>query len=254
MHTLIIVDDEYYVLDRLKNGINWDELGFKLIGTVGNGKTALELIGQNPPDVLLTDIQMPEMDGIELIRQMRKIKPDIVCIIISAYDDFKYAQQAIEYGVRRYLLKPIDLNELTELFLSIVHEEIKHGQNLNKFGGRHDVFDENTVSNTLINKAVQYIKQNCECKMSLGEISEYLYINPAYFSSLFKKNTGQNFVDYVTKVKLEKAKELLLKSDYKITEIAENLGYDDYTYFCKVFKKAENVTPLEFRTKYILGR
>ena len=104
-------------------------------------------------------------------------------------------------------------------------------------------------SSWMVQKAIYYVKANISKKIALEDIAEYLYVNASYFSSTFKKNTGQNFIDYVTELKIQEAKYLLLNSTLKIKEISGKVGYNDYSYFCKVFKAMENITPLEFRMK-----
>lgn len=248
MYTIIIVDDEEYVRSGLKNTINWHKYGFKVIAEADNGKTAFDLISKFKPHIVLTDVMMPKMNGIELLKQVQLHFPKIKFIMISAYDEFKYAQEAMKYGARGYLLKPLEEQELSELLCRLI-KEIKQGKD-NEFASHIDInINNDNKSNELIIKAKEYIDENYDKKITLEDIAKFLFISPAYFSVVFKKLTGQNFVDYVNKVKIGKAKILLENSMYRVKEIAIQVGYDDYTYFCKVFKKFEGVTPLEYRSK-----
>lgn len=252
MFSVIIVDDEEFVRNGIKNTICWNQLGFDVIGTAENGLAALNLIKLNPPHVILTDVKMPEMDGIELIKTVNYLYPNIKCVLLSAYDDFKYAQSAIKYGAKGYLLKPLEENELKETFLKLAME-LEDGNDQNQ--AEYQVNDLNcNESLSFINEAKKYVTQHYDKKITLEEIAEYLYITPAYFSVTFKRATGQNFIDYVTQVKIEKSKELLKKSMYRIKEVAVKVGYDDYTYFCKVFKKREKITPIEFRSRVMMNK
>lgn len=101
---------------------------------------------------------------------------------------------------------------------------------------------------------MNYINQNYENKLTLEEVAGYLFITPNYLCSMFKKVTGISFVDYITKLKVQKAKKMLRNSSYRIKDISEQLGYNDYTYFCKVFKKIEGITPLEYRKNIVIGK
>lgn len=538
LYKVIIADDERIVLNGLKNTFDWEQHGFEVCGLAENGKEALDLIEAKKCHVVVTDIRMPDMDGLELTRKIKEKYPYIHVIIVSAYSDFEYAQEAIKHGVSGYLLKPLKDTELTELILKVKAElklvelleltrpnnkvdlnkavlnsisketilkklldgelnknfdiksylnspdwisldgsysialcgvefdrnsaaniwgrlsvnvslsclqkmnipAIEHSgfsvmflNNSNKYNStwrnkitgifegyrnsykkelkeictepyqitigvsnlhnnisslkkafdeavcayRHkyfvgagrtifyedlelreyseltskefaeavnkiintifvgkegqlleeinsffslieikgnfskedlntkiievffsisqavriddnvDIFsDEGDIindiqklssynnlkkwfedrivslfkkvrlynyddSNWMIQKAIHYVKANASKKITLEDIADYLHVNASYFSTTFKKNTGKNFIDYVTELKVEEAKYLLQSSTMKIKEISCKVGYTDYSYFCKIFKKTEGVTPLEFRMKGI---
>jgi len=250
MYTIIIVDDEEYARNGLKNTVNWNKYSFKVVGVAENGKVAFDLISKFKPNVVLTDIMMPKMNGIELLKQTNARFPQIKFIMISAYDEFKFAQEAMKYGARGYLLKPLDEQELSELLNKVV-QEIQNGQNITSAICNNPDIEDTSKTEEIIALAQKYVNENYDKKIALKDIAEYLYISPAYFSVIFKKLTGQNFVDYVNEVKIEKAKELLENSMYKVKEIAYRIGFEDYTYFCKVFKKIEGITPLEYRSNII---
>lgn len=122
MYSVLIADDEYYVRAGIKNRIDWEELNLRLAGEVENGLAALDFIRENPVDILLTDIRMPEMDGLKLIAAAKQLKPALRCVILSGYDDFSYAQTAIRLGVADYIQKPVDEEELTATFRRIISE------------------------------------------------------------------------------------------------------------------------------------
>lgn len=111
---ILIVDDEPIVREGLKNNVSWQELDLRVVGCEANGKSALDVFNREQPDIILTDIRMPFMDGLELTREVKKLDPLVVVILLSAYDDFKYAQQAIRLGAFDYILKPIDIDTLKE--------------------------------------------------------------------------------------------------------------------------------------------
>jgi len=119
MYKLVIVDDEFIIRDGLTNGIDWATIGFEVVYTAINGKDAIHFMEQNIPDVLLTDVKMPLMDGIELLESAKKMFPNVRTVILSGYDSFEYAQKAIKLGVFGYVLKPVDENELIELFYNL---------------------------------------------------------------------------------------------------------------------------------------
>lgn len=120
MYKAIIVDDEYLIRESLKKTIDWSEMGVCLEGEASNGRDALQLIQEVHPDIVLTDIRMPIMNGIELAIQIKKMHENIRIIFISGYDDFSYAQQALKIGVEDYVLKPIDNKKVLECILKVV--------------------------------------------------------------------------------------------------------------------------------------
>ena len=235
---LLLADDEILTLNMLEKIIDWDALGIKIIGKAKNGFEALEILKNNPIDLLISDIKMPIMDGLELLKNIRNLQYDVKVVLLSAYSEFEYAQRAIEYGVSGYLLKPIDEGKLLTLVSSLINLPISW-----------DLlsYAKNNYSHSII-KAITYIHQNYEKELSLDEISEAGLMSKNYFCNLFKKETKETIVDYITKVRIQNAKLLLRDSNLKIYEISYKVGYANPTYFNKIFKKVTGVTPFEFRS------
>ena len=115
MYKVLLVDDEILIREAIRENIHWKEMGFELIADCENGREAMEVIRNNPPDLVLTDICMPYVDGIELARYIHENCPDTRTVIISGYDEFEYAKQAVRYQVMEYILKPVTPAELTEV-------------------------------------------------------------------------------------------------------------------------------------------
>ncbi len=113
-YTIVVADDEEEIRRSLIRKVDWDEAGFRVVGEAENGIEALELVEKLEPDLLLTDLKMPFVSGIELARQVREIRPTMQIVSLSGYDDFTYAQQAIQYNIISYMLKPISAKEVTE--------------------------------------------------------------------------------------------------------------------------------------------
>ena len=132
---ILLVDDEEQVRKIIAKKIMWEKLGYELIGNVGNGREALELIEVNEPDVVLTDIRMPFMDGLELASRLKEEYPDIKVIIFSGFDEFEYAKQALKYNVIEYILKPVNIEEMTEILRKVrqsIVDDILKKRNIEK--------------------------------------------------------------------------------------------------------------------------
>jgi len=119
LYTIVVADDEDELREAVCQMIPWEDLGFRLVGSASNGLDALELVEQLEPDLLLTDIRMPFISGIELARQVREIRPAMHIAFLSGFDDFEYAKQAIQYNIISYMLKPLTMEGLARELTSI---------------------------------------------------------------------------------------------------------------------------------------
>lgn len=255
MYNLLIVEDEENIRKRIESHIDWENIGFKMVGSLSNGLEAFEFISENIVHVALVDIKMPKMDGLELMRQCNMLKITTKFVFLSAFDSFQYAQTAVNLGAKGYLLKPLKQNEAMVIFQKMIRE-LETGR---KIKGQKAVVskDETEVLSGIpvfVKKAMIYVSKNYEDKHTLESISKILYVSPAYFGIAFKKSTGISFVDYLSNIRVNKAKEILTSLSCSIKDVAMRVGYDDYTYFCKVFKKNTGCTPLEYRKQILFGR
>jgi two-component system response regulator YesN len=190
-------------------------------------------------DVILTDIKMPQMNGLEMIAQIREKNLQTYVVIISGYSDFRFAQQAIELGVFRYMLKPTDPREVLQVL-----EQIEKSRACKKV----EVVEEKTpVGNLLVRKAVEYIEENYATKISLKDVASHLYVTPNYLSNLFKHHTGENMSSYILEYRMNKAKEYLRRPEYTVKEISDMVGIETVSYFSINFKKKFGCTPSEYR-------
>lgn len=364
MIKVFLVEDESIIRRGIRDNIDWESNGFQFVGEAGDGEYAYPQILKTEPDILITDVKMPFMNGLELSRLVRKALPQTKIIILSGYDEFDYAKEAIKIGISDYLLKPItsvslldalkraadtvrEEREKTRLleryFVSyekynefldktdysgvdrkLIEDFLKLGSaeecsmfveeyfaavgenNYNSLflrqymatdifycikdfvKGIHvkteDIPDEfrdiklipkavsdvgttkeylkslfkfalesrDQVSNDrygeLIAAAKSYILENYgNNEFSLNMIASYIGVSPSYFSSIFKQETGQSFVEYLTKVRIEKACELLKCTTLRTAEIGEKVGYNDPHYFSATFKKVIGMSPKEFK-------
>ena len=241
MYTVSIIDDEPWVAITLMENVDWESLGFCISKVYSRPMEALQDICRDNPDVVFVDISMPLLNGLELIERACDDGCSSRFIVLTAYADFEYAKTAIRLGVVDYCLKPINPSEIRQLLtrLTPVLEEEK------KKPGESD-FPESKFEEIL-----QYIREHKEEKLSLQSIGELFFVNRNYICTLFQKNLGTTFTQYLTSLRLDSAKNLLLHTDIPLSLIAERSGFKDEFYFNKVFKKSEGISPGLYRRLYI---
>lgn len=236
---IVIVDDE----PKIRNGLSRllsSRPGFEVDGVFDNAAEALEHLSVCHVDVIITDIKMPEISGLELIDRIREKDQETKIIILSGYSDFSFAQKAIELGVMRYLTKPTNARELIRI-LEGIEKDTEEKQQPKE--------PEKKVTNLFVQKAIDYISLNYPEKLSLTKIAEQLCITPNYLSELFKKHTGKNVSEYIMDYRLEKACQYLENPQLRIGEIAVKVGISDVRYFSSMFKKKYELTPTEYRNQ-----
>ena len=239
---IMIVDDEPKIRRGMKTLLE-EQDGFEVIGIYDNAMSSLSDLDEKQPNVLITDIKMPEYSGLDLIEKIREKDKNLYIIILSGYGSFKYAQRAIRSGVYRYLTKPTNPREL----ISVLREIELKIEGVNRTVSKSEEKESVEVGNLLIRKALDYIEIHYAEKIGLKTLSDALYISPNYFSDLFRRHMKVKFSDFLIEYRLKKACILLKNPEYKVSEIAEMVGFRDSTYFSTVFKKTYNLTPLEYK-------
>lgn len=364
MIKVFLVEDEVIIRHGIRDNINWEENGFLFVGEAGDGEYAYPMILKTEPDILITDVKMPFMDGLELSRIVKKALPETKIVILSGYNEFDYAKEAIKIGISDYLLKPITSEHLIEALkkvADIIKEEREKSKLLERYFVSYEKYTEfldktdysgvdrkliedflklgsveecntfieeyfsamgennykslllrqymtmdifycvqeflkglkiksedipkekkdiklipksiNSIETTkeylkelftfaltmrdnisndrysdLIEKAKEYILQHFqESDFSLNKIAVHIGISASYFSSIFKQKTGQSFVEYLTKTRMEKACELLKCTTLRTAEIGEQVGYHDPHYFSATFKRVMGQSPKDFK-------
>lgn len=232
----VLADDERIALKMVNKLIDWKGLDLTLVGWAENGPDLLELIREKKPDIVVTDIMMPGMTGLEIIAKALEEGMTPRFVITSAYANFTYAQTAMRLGVRDFLEKPVDSQELNQALKKIVKEMPVQDKTM-------------SAVSAVIRTVKNYIDDHYAQKITLENVSNEAYVSPNYLSGLFKKEMGVNFSEYLTEVRINKAKVLLGDLKYSIEEISGMVGFKDSGYFCSVFRKKVGCSPTEFRKK-----
>ena len=190
---VLLVDDESYMTEYLKKLVDWKSYGFEEVLTASGGSIARDLIEQKKPELLVTDIRMPRVSGLDLVKYIDEKNYPTKTIILSGYSEFEYAQQALRYGVTEYLVKPI-LKKDFQISLEHVME---------KFFEKEESFPDDGIS-----AVKKYIAEHVGEDLSLEILGEVAHLHPAYLSKTFKEETGKNLSAYITDVKMERPAEL----------------------------------------------
>lgn len=240
MYKLLIVDDERETRTGLRNYFPWQEIGFEIVGEAENGADALTILEIERVDVVLSDIKMPVMDGLELAHEIHRKRLPVKIVFLSAHREFEYAQKAIIYGVKNYIIKPTKYDELVETFIKLKEE-------LNRATATEAV--ESVLTEHKVIAAVrQYVDKHLSTA-SLEGAAEHVYMTPQYLSKFFKDKTGQNFSDLLLDKRMGKAKELLEDFQYKIYQVSELVGYANSKNFTRAFGKYYGKSPREVRNE-----
>ena len=242
MYSLILAEDDFHIRTGLSDFFPWESLGFHLVGSFQDGAEALAFFKAHPVDVVLTDIKMPAVDGLALAREIRRLSSNATIIFISAYRNFEYARQAMELGVKRYLIKSAKYDEMMRFFQMLRKELDQEPLTCNPSSGAGLTSTENPV----IRKVLQQINDHTD-KASLQYIADSVSMNPIYLSRYFKEQTGVNFSEYLFKKRMELAGYYLSRTTLSITEISEKVGYSNDKNFSKAFKKYFSIPPSQYR-------
>lgn len=251
---IAIVEDEIRIREGLEKLLKKGG-AHQVVGQAENGMDGLALAERERPDLVITDIRMPGMDGIKMLQALRERAVPFNAIVLSAYSEFAYAQQAVKLGVSEYLLKPIVVDELMgalrAIELRIQHEQDSVRQALPNILKTlsHSKTDDVNAENVgqLVGRARSVAQQHYQDGITLDEIAQMLSVTPEYLGSQIHKELGITFGTMMKALRVNRAKELLLATNMKLYEIAEAVGYSDAKYFARVFQQDIGIMPLEFR-------
>ncbi|WP_217596785.1 response regulator [Cohnella sp. GbtcB17] len=248
LYAVLLVDDEPGAIKSLKYLLDWEQAGFRIAGEAANGRQALERLAEHDYALIITDIRMPEMEGIDLIAAIRE-RSDVPVAIMSGYEDFSYARAALRFGVMDYLLKPAEEDDLAKLLVRVREDLDKRSEHAAPSGqDRVTLPDDPGNERGVVRFVKQWVKDHYASPLTLKGIASQLFMNSAYLGSLFKTQTGIGFGEYVLQVRMEKAKEILAGTDLKVYEVASAVGYNDMDWFYEKFKRYTGVNPGDYRS------
>ena len=240
---VLLVDDEIMIREGFKRLFDWEAHGCQVVGEAADGMEALGKIDSLRPDIVVMDINIPIMNGLKVIQAARMKHPQMAFVIVSGYDDFSYCQQALRMQITDYILKPVNYEEfgscIDNLKISLFEQRLSAAAEPEKQ-------EERTITGI-----TRYLQEHLAEDISLSVLAEQFHLNSQYISQLFKSEIGVNFLAYLTNIRMERAKKLLLSTSLSVAEVAEQSGYGDYRVFTKVFKKSEGITPSQYRRDFL---
>lgn len=254
MLRVLIAEDEDMIRKGLVYTTDWLSMDCVVVAEASNGQEGLEKILECKPDVVIADICMPFLDGIEMIQKASE-KVRFKSILLTSYADFEYARRAIEARVSEYLLKPVDEEALAGIMKRLAGEiassrQVEYAIEQSELEGGNlnlEYYMQLDLSeNRYVSKSIEAIQKRYGEKLSIESISEDLGVSASYLSRKFKETTGQTFLDFLNKYRVQQAIVLLNTREYRISEISEAVGFTDYKHFCSVFKKYTLKSPTKF--------
>lgn len=251
MYKLMIADDEPLIRRGIKQLIDLSSLQIGEIHEASTGEEALKIFEEFKPEIVLMDINMPKIDGLSVAKKIKSISSDTKIAIITGYNYFDYAQTAIKIGVEDYILKPISKKDVSEIIVKLVSslQERKKDKEIEKVLEKITTDSQDNIAKNNYKVLIQNIIEDSytDSQFTLSVLSEKLELSSGYLSVMFKKNFGIPFQDYLLQKRMEKAKLLLLTTELKNYEVAEQVGFEDVNYFITKFKKYYQIAPKQYR-------
>ena len=254
MYSVLLVEDEEIIRKGIRNSIPWEELGCRVIGEAGNGEEGKRLIEELRPDIVITDINMPLMDGLAMLAQT-KFQYDYAAVILTGYSEFEYAREAIRNGVSSYVLKPLNTEEMKEALEQAVLESkniyyLRQRNESSKEPGNVSLLEqekEGENQDPLVEQVLEYIGDNYRNKKTLSDLEQNLHYSERYISRRFQKALGTTIIEYLNRYRLQKALVLMKEGRVPLSEVGWECGIGEYKYFNYVFKKYMGCSAKEYQ-------
>ncbi|MBR2653024.1 MAG: response regulator [Lachnospiraceae bacterium] len=238
MISAYIADDEIWITLGLQKLLQKTKYDVWVAGTANNGLTAKEEIAEFQPQIVFADIRMPGMSGLELLTEINEVSPGTKVVIISGYAEFSYALEAVQKHAFDYLLKPIKVEDLERVLANYLKESEAEESEKQEDAPS----PERMIDNVILEIRSHYMED-----IQLTNLAAKYNISTGRLSTMIKEELEMNFSEYVSQLRIQRAKELLADESLSIQEIAEIVGYNDYFYFTKVFKKIQGISPSKYR-------
>lgn len=240
MYRVVIIDDEAVIVEGLRRVVDWAAYGCEVAAVACSAEEGAAVIRESRPDILFTDIRMPDGDGLAMLAGVKSEFPALQVTVLTGYRDFEYAQQAVRLGVTRLLLKPSKMDEINEA-LAAMTERLSAGR------GGEPAETEPASGSFIIRQATAYIEENYASKLTLRDVADHCYVSQWHLSKLLNKYAGGCFYDLLNATRVREAKRLLADPALRIGDICERVGYNDPAHFARVFRRLTGMSANEYR-------
>lgn len=258
MYRVLLVEDEDIIRKGIRNSVDWETYGCIVVAEAENGEKGKQLIKQLKPDIVITDINMPVMDGLTMIAET-KCEIDYVAIILTGYSDFEYAKQAIHYGVLNYVLKPMDMDEMGEVLeqaagevqnMYYLNQRSRHEEELKNMNLIEDATGRKE-EDPVVKQVLKYLAEHYQEKILLSDLEQALHYSERYINQKFRKELDTTVIEYLNRYRIQKALLLLRENKIAISEIGWECGIGEYKYFNHVFKKYIGCSAREYQSRVL---
>lgn len=253
----LLIDDEIVAVTALKRRVDWSRYHVDQVFTAQSMQEAQEIFKQQKIDFMLCDIEMPNGSGLELFEWVKIYYPLTECVYVTCHPEYKYIRQALKLGSADYILKPIDYTELDEVLTELVKRLEKSADNSEHIEKIPEEIMQKVLQQNLppeqdqvIRDAKQFILEHIQETIYVESIAKYVHLNEQYLMRLFKKETGMTILEYITSERVAMAAELLVETNFSIVTVADSVGYGNYSYFTKIFKRCMGDSPKLYRQKH----
>lgn len=255
MYKILLVEDEEIIRKGIRHSMPWEELGTIVVAEASNGIDGINKIKEFQPDIVITDINMPVMDGLKML-EMTRPEYDYVPIILTGYSEFEYAREAIKHGVADYVLKPLNSSEMEEAIKRAVleYENIKLIRRNNEANNKWESIDllkedtdKNIETDVIVEGALAIIRSDYKSKLTMADFEEKLHYSERYIGIRFQKVMGTTVIEYLNRYRIQQAIALIKAGGISISDMGAACGIGEYKYFSQVFKKYIGCSPKEYK-------
>lgn len=238
---IMIVDDEKLAADALAESLDWKGVGFEEVCVCYDAKQAWAILKERSIDLLLCDIEMPFMGGLDLQKKIVDAQLSTRTILLTCHADFSYARQALRLGVTDYLLKPVGEEELKDVVGRTMEEirPVKSGKRL----------ELSSALPSALQDACTYIEEHLDEEIGRDDVAGAVFLNPDYLNRIFKKELNMSLSHFILEKKMQQACRLLCETTLSVSEIAEKVGYTNFSAFSYAFRRSIGCSPTGFRRK-----
>lgn len=249
---VILVDDEEVAVNALRRRVDWEKYGVQEIFVANSAKQAQEVFQSHTIDVMVSDIEMPQGSGLELFEWVKVYYPAVECVYVTCHPEFEYVRKALQLGSADYVLKPIDYDELDGILSRLVERcRQRRAQPAPRAAAPAGAIPEDGgEKGDVVETVKRYVREHIQEDIYIADIAGQVFLNEQYLMRTFKKATGLSVLEYITNERLRLAQELLTTTDWPVNRVAGAVGYGNYSYFTRLFKRSTGLTPQAFRQGY----